>query len=73
MNIELDMIKIVGFGEIVFSELLAIDSILKDKKSLVALKRCDFRHCDPETLVLIAFVPLSVFSVVIHHFVHYGL
>lgn len=71
MNIELDMTKIVGFGGIVFAEVLAIYWILKDRKSLDALKRCDFRSCDSETLVLIAFVPLSVFSVVIH-FVHHG-
>lgn len=71
MNIELDLIKIIGFVGIIFSELWAIDSILQDKKSLVALKRCDFRHCNPETLQLIAFVPLSVSSVLIH-FVKYG-
>lgn len=65
------MTKIIGFGLIVIAELLAIYWILKDKESLAALKRCDLRRCDPETLILIAFVPLSVFSVVIH-FVHYG-
>lgn len=59
MNIELDMTKIVGFGGIVFAEVLAIYWILKDKKSLDALKRCDFRRCDSETLFLITFALLN--------------
>lgn len=64
------MTTIIGYAMIIISELMAIDSILKDKESLDALKRCDLRRCNHETLILIAFVPLSLLLVLLHIVCH---
>ena len=72
MNIELNVMRIIGYGVFVFGELLVIYWILQDKKSVAALIRCDLRRCDSETLFLIMFVLLNALCVW-GHINRYGL
>lgn len=72
MSIELNVMRIIGYGMFVFGELLVIYWILQDKKSLAALIRCDLRRCDSETLFLIVFVLLNALCIGGHVY-RYGL
>ena len=62
--------RMIGLGMFILSELMAIDNILKDKESLDALKSFNLRRCKHETLILIAFVPLSSLLAVLHIVCH---